>query len=121
MTLNEIFSSNPAPTPTPASPSTSGAISTIKISPDADLIQEDGPLGMADEEIVLRQLAEKEKEAHEGALVELEDSIQEGENQIRENIKKAMESSKPGTGGEGNAWMKMMNRESLSARVIGVY
>lgn len=33
----------------------------------------------------------------------------EGETQIRENIKQAIASSK--AGGEGNAWMKMMNRK----------
>lgn len=31
----------------------------------------------------------------------------EGETQIRENIKQALANNK--TGGEGNAWMKMMN------------
>ena len=42
------------------------------------------------------------------AVVEPDDEDDEhaGESQIRENIKQAMAASK---GGEGNAWMKMMN------------
>lgn len=38
---------------------------------------------------------------------EVADESKDGELQVRENIKAAIASSK--TGGEGNAWMKMMN------------
>lgn len=41
------------------------------------------------------------------ASVAEDDEHAEGETQIRENIKQAMAASK--AGGEGNAWMKMMN------------
>ena len=41
------------------------------------------------------------------ASVAADDEHAEGESQIRENIKQAMAASK--AGGEGNAWMKMMN------------
>lgn len=47
------------------------------------------------------------KVEEEGVVDQEEEGLNEGESQAREHVKQAMANTK--AGGEGNAWMKMMN------------